>query len=150
MNEVSLKGIHFNSEGVENRQDEVPFLYIRKEEVQSIALRRGKLSNNPTMQQLLGTAFTILGFFAIVTIVQVYKVTGVLPLFELNLYLTAFIPIGVWVIHDALKQGYYLEIATQSTSRKFRFEKMVNQPEVANFIDELHNSTDYKIENNLF
>ncbi|HVT81612.1 MAG TPA: hypothetical protein VHM90_13270 [Phycisphaerae bacterium] len=53
---------------------------------------------------------------------------------------TLFVALGIWIIYDATKRGYYVQIYTADKSHKLLIGRSLTQPEQSEITREFSNS----------
>ena len=92
----------------------VPLGYVR-----SLTLKRGFTAERPLVEGLFGVACCVLGLSAVRA--AVLWIFGSRYVSKSLLLLALLVPLGAWLLRDALRRGFYLAAALDRGSRKFPF-----------------------------
>ena len=105
---------------------------VLKKDIRAVLLEEGRQSERPILQIVFGIAILFIPLFSILYILS-GLITGE-PLRIPLLLALAFAPLGVWMIREGIRHGFYLLIELDNDKRKLAFEKNCEKPELKEFI----------------
>ncbi len=102
------------------------------DDVQDMSLRFGFQSKHPLIQALVGAALTLAGGYLLLLqlLWLLPKVVG----FKATVLL---LPLGLWMLWDALRRRYYLEIGVPNRAKRLHFKKIADPSELSAFLSEV-------------
>lgn len=117
-----------------------PVVRIQKDQIQSIALRKGFLAARPVVQFVLGATLLAGPLYVVVEVlVGLRSAAGkALGYFLIGLILMAIM--GAWLLWGAFKRGYYLEVTARRRKEKLRFAPGLSEPEIHEFLETVRRS----------
>lgn len=105
---------------------------VIKKDIRSISLKEGRQSERPTLQIFFGIAVLFIPLFSIL-----YILGGLIfgePLRIPFLLALTFAPLGVWMIREGIRSGYYLLITLDNDTRKLGFDKSCDKAALKEFL----------------
>lgn len=129
---IYYSGILLTSEKIAMIQGKSEVASVLKKDIRAISLEEGQQSERPILQVIFGIAVL---FIPLLTIL--YILGGLIagePLRIPFLLALAFAPLGVWMIREGIRRGFYLLIELDNDKRKLAFEKNCEKPELKEFI----------------
>jgi hypothetical protein len=141
---IEQYGLKFESDRISTIRKGLPSLTINREEIKNISFKKGLLSRYPLLQLIMGSCITLFGIFMIVLFCSWWFTKGGYP-HPRQILLFFTLPIGVWIIFDTLKKGYYLEVQYNSKVRKLEFDKTQSEENLLKLIDAVKNKLNYNI-----
>jgi hypothetical protein len=134
---LTFGALRISSDAVEEFQDNRSVIRINRQEIRSIRLSHGFLARHPLLQTIFGIlVITISGFFSLAGIAELQA--RIIDFWTLSP--TLFVVLGIWIIYDATKRGYYVQIYTADKSHKLLIGRSLTQPEQSEITRELSNS----------
>ncbi len=141
---IEVSGIRFEETKISNVQDKRVFASINRSDITKLEFRRGILSQRPVMQVVLGAIISLAGLLVVRFIYMWLTYGG--TAFDYQIMLVLLLPIGAWVIMDALKVGYFLSIDLRSGSRdKMTFQEKQNQNSLEELSRQLRSKLHYEV-----
>ena len=119
-------------------------IVLNRSDVQQIVLRYGYQAPRPVIQLLLG--FVLLGFIflPLYHVWRVFNYGG--RFFGWEAFWGGFSAIGAWLIYDALKKGWYLDVRTADGHRKLAFTQGADPSQLLAFLERAKNDLCYPIQ----
>ena len=114
---ADFRGIRFTADHIAIIEGPAEVVTVPLGRVRSLALRRGFIAERPLPEALLGFACCALGLIA--TRAAVLWMLGSRYVSGRLILLAFLLPLGVWLLRDALRQGFYLLAQLDSGARKF-------------------------------
>jgi hypothetical protein len=141
---MEYKGVKIEAERICNIQDGRIFRSINKNIINKTELKYGILSHHTLWQIILSLIVFLPGFYGLKSFILMILEGGG---FSRTLLLLAFFfPFGLWILHDALKKGYYIQVIKNDFNKdRIIFEKVKNTEELAKFIDDANRALHYQI-----
>ncbi len=120
---------------------------IRRPEVVGIALRWGLQAQSPAVQAGLGIGASVGSFFILYRIIQELMAHGGKVEAWLLAGLALFGGIGGWLFFEAFKRGHYLEVRTEKSVEKLRFDRKISHAEIEAFLASVQSKLGWIIDN---
>jgi hypothetical protein len=111
-----------------------PIVRVPREDVQRVALRWGFLAPRPAVQALLGIGLLLAGGYFVSNAIQAQTRGGKVGIF-LFAGLVAFTFLGIWLLFEAFRRGYYLEVQTRKVVEKLRFDRKYSRAEIDTLLE---------------
>ncbi len=128
---ADFRGIRFTADHIAIIDGHAEVVIVPLGRVRSLTLQRGFTAERPLPEALLGFACCVLGVIsaraAVLWIFGSRYVSGRLIL------LTLLLPLGAWLLRDALRRGFYLLAELDRGARKFPIPGVLDA-EFATFI----------------
>ncbi len=141
---IEVSGIRFEETKIANVQDKRVFASITRSDISKMDFRWGILSQRPVLQIIFGVILSLFGL-SVVRFIYMWLTHGGIA-FDYQIMLVLLLPIGAWVIADALKVGYFLSIELRSGRKdKMTFDKKVDQNSIAELSTQLKSKLNYEI-----
>ena len=126
---------------------------LPREQIVSMSLQRGIKSERPIIEIVIGTIFILIGGYIFLPMLSdllnaisfgpVESRYGARKFVAMGL---VFIPLGIYLIFDALRKRYFLLIATRTgKKRKIVFNTDISYSELRSFIDQARTKYGYHI-----
>src|SRR2546425_13313819 len=114
---VDYRGIRFTPDHVAilDRDDEV--VTIPLDRIRALTLRRGFTAERPLAEALLGVACCGLATLALRKVLGWFMRGG--TLWDIQLLLVLLLPLGLSLLRDARRPGFYLRVELNRCARKF-------------------------------
>jgi hypothetical protein len=128
---IYYNGILLTPEKIAMIQGKSEVASVFKKDIRAISLEEGRQTERPTLQIVFGIAILFIPFFSIL-----YILGGLIsgePLRIPLLLALAFAPLGVWMIREGIRHGYYLLIELDNDRRKLAFEKNCEKTKLKEF-----------------
>jgi hypothetical protein len=141
---IEVSGIRFEETKISNVQDNRAFASINRSDISRLDFRWGILSQRPVLQVIFGAILSLFGL-SVVRFIYMWLTYGGTA-FDYQIMLVLLLPMGAWVIVDALKVGYFLSIERRSGSKdKMTFHKTQDQNSVEELSRQLRSKLKYEI-----
>ena len=141
---IEVSGIRFEEAKISNVQDNRVFASINRSDIGRLDFRWGILSQRPVIQVGIGALLSLIGLSVVRVIYMWFTYGG--TAFDFQIMLVLLLPMGAWVIVDALKVGYYLSIERRSGSKdKMTFHKTQDQNSLEELSRQLRSKLNYEI-----
>ncbi len=133
-NYLVVGSLRISDAAIEELQDGRPILSIKRSDVRSIRLCYGFLSRHPIPQIVFGATLTLFsGFFMLAGIGElaagIVQFWTCLPI--------VFAGLGLWVIYDATKRGYFLQVSASNSTYKLAIGDKAGKSDVNAIVREL-------------
>ena len=129
---VRFHDVEFSPQGITLLSQQSKLLYLAKQDIRKITLKKGFQSERPIAEILFGIFVIGLGLYFFANFVLVALVHGKIYLDDLlSLFL---LPIGGWFIVDGLRKRLYFEVVLDRDKRKFPLGKNPDKGELGKFI----------------
>src|SRR5690606_34527969 len=128
---IYYNGILFTPEKIAMIQAKSEVASVLKKDIRAISLEEGRQSERPILQIVFGVAILFIPLFSILYILG-GLITGE-PLRIPLLLALAFAPLGVWMIREGIRHGFYLLIELDNDKRKLAFEKNCEKTKLKEF-----------------
>lgn len=131
-NAIYYNGILIAPEKIAMFQGKSEVASVQKKDIQTITLEEGYQSERPILQIAFGGIILLLPLFSIL-----YLLGGLLSGTTVRisfLLAFAFAPLGVWMIREGMRRGYYLLITQDNDARKLGFDKICDQAALKAFL----------------
>jgi hypothetical protein len=140
---IEVGGIRFEETKISNVQDNRVFASIDRSDITSLDFRWGILSQRPFLQISFGALLSLFGL-SVVRFIFTWLTQGGIA-FDYQIMLILVLPMGIWLIMDALKRGYFLSIQLRSGKDKMTFEKQQDQDSLEQLSRQLRSKLNYEI-----
>jgi hypothetical protein len=141
---LEVSGIRFEETKISNVQDNRVFASINRSDISGLDFRWGILSQRPVVQVIFGALLSLFGL-SVVRFIYMWLTYGGTA-FDYQIMLVLLLPMGAWVIVDALKVGYFLSIERRSGSKdKMTFHKTQDQNSVEELSRQLRSKLNYEV-----
>lgn len=127
-------GIRFSEKLLAELDRGRPVVRITRGDVRHIALRWGFQAPRPFVQTVLGAGLLLGGVFILVKIILELRAHGGEISGRLLIGLVIVGLFGGWLLFEAFKRGYYLEVRTEKRAEKLRFSRQLSREEIEEFI----------------
>ena len=117
---IDYHGIRFSPASVSILNGGREVVTIPLKTIRTLTLRRGLTAAHPVIQSLLGLGCCVLGLSALRAVALWFSEGG--TLWDVQALLILVLPLGIALLWDALRPGFYLLLDTQTGSRKLPFE----------------------------
>jgi hypothetical protein len=144
MNQIEVSGIRFEDTKISNVQDKRIFASINRSDISKLDFQWGVLSQRPVLQVIFGVLLSLFGLsvFRFIYLWLTYGGTA----FDYQIMLGLLLPIGGWVIVDALKVGYFLSIELRSGNKdKMTFQEKQDQNSLEELSRQLRSKLNYEV-----
>jgi hypothetical protein len=128
------EGVHYNGvfvspEKIYMLQGKGIVASVLKEEVVSVTLKEGYQSERPFIQTGFGILTLLLSAYPLL------YMASAPPVFHVDICaMAAFLPLGLWLLKEGMRRGYYLSIELKNGTRKLAFEKNCAKSALKEFI----------------
>jgi len=140
---IDCGNIRFSAQAVVEVSRGRAFNTILRADIQSLACRHGRLSVQPFLPVAFGLLLCLVGgFFAYVFVL--WRIRGG-TLSDVVIYLIWLLPLGVWLIFDALQRGYYLEVVANRARLRLALGKRLTPEFLAARLSEVNRVFGYGI-----
>lgn len=116
---------------------------VLRDNIKEISLKNGFFSKHPIIQALFGCGLISLGYYPLKFLVFWLQNGG--TIMDATILLILSIPLGLWVIYDSSKRGYYLEVKERFGRKKFPFVNSPSLSDINSFIEKFSSMFQYKI-----
>jgi hypothetical protein len=116
---VDYRGIRFTADRIAILDGGTEAVAVPLESVRSLTLRRGFIAERPLFEGLFGLGCCVLGLIAVRA--AVLWIFGSRYVSRSLTMLALLLPLGAWLLRDALRRGFYLLAELDRGSRKFPF-----------------------------
>lgn len=116
---AEYRGIRFTADRIAILDGRTEVVTVPLGSIRSLTLKRGFTAERPLVEGLFGCACCVLGLIAVRAAVLWIFGSGYLS--KSLLLLALLLPLGAWLLRDALRQGFYLLAELDHGSRKFPF-----------------------------
>ncbi len=141
---IEVGGIRFEETKISNVQDKRVFASINRSDISKLDFRWGILSQRPVLQVIFGVVLSLFGL-SVVRFIYMWLTYGG-KAFDYQILLVLLLPIGGWVIVDALKVGYFLSIELRSGSKdKMTFQEKQNLNSLEELSRQLQSKLNYEV-----
>jgi hypothetical protein len=104
-------------------------IFIPKDQIQGVEIKFGCQAEKPLVQGIIGSVLTVVG------IIGIYVLAGAgFALMRWALGFVFFGGIGVWLIWEASRRGYYFRVIRSNGTRNLLLKGSVQKPELSNFV----------------
>jgi len=117
-----------------------PVVRVQKDQIQSIALRKGFKAARPVVQFVLGGVLLGAPLYVFVAILLELRNPGSKVQGRLLIGLIIMAIVGAWLLWGALKRGYYLEATTRNRKEKLCFDAGLSESEIHEFLESVRRS----------
>lgn len=131
---IEYLGVRFSQKGVALVDGGRELLYVSKEEIRQIILRRGFQAERPLVQLIFGIILMLIGLYPLPHVFLWFFVGG--TAYDLEFLLLPLIPVGLWFAKDGLKKGLYFELIMDGDKRKIPFQKPPEKRILKDFIEQ--------------
>ena len=138
-------GIRFSETELAEVDQGRPVLRVRRERIQHIQLRWGSRAARPLVQVLLGTVFLATGCVIQGLMLWEWLRNGGVIHVEVVVGLAILALMGGWLLFDALKKGYFLEVSTDSRKEKLRFDRRLSLQKIESLLAEARQRFGYTV-----
>jgi len=114
-------------------------IFVPAAEIQSLTLKYGRPDHRPIFTVSLGVVFALIGVFGLVEFIIAPR--G----YRYELAMVAFGIIGGSLIHDALKQRYFIEVQSAKGPRRLVFSKHAQRNDLQTFCQNIRTTYKYDI-----
>jgi hypothetical protein len=131
-NAMYYSGILIAPEKIAMFQGKSEVASVQKKDIQTITLEEGYQSERPILQIAFGIVILLLPLYSIL-----YLLGGLLSGATIRvpiLLALAFAPLGIWMIREGIRRGYYLHITLENDTRKLGFDKNCDQTALKAFL----------------
>lgn len=135
--------IEFTREGLAEMDGRRRAVFLRRGEVRSIALRYGYTAERPLLQLALGSTLLVGALLATMFALGMLRRGG----WGLRLLAGPVLlgPLGVYVLKQALRRGYYLEVELLRERRKLAVGAAADTGELAGFLGEVERCYGFQV-----
>ncbi len=141
---IQFSSIRVSSDCIDEVDRHLVAVSISKTEIKRIELRYGIGSERPAIQLLLGLVFFGIGCFFLVDLVLWLFWGG--TAYDVEALAIGLIPLGGWLMCNAVRKKYFLFIHLASDRRKLVFKGKFEQSDLLAFIDEAIEKFGFNIE----
>jgi hypothetical protein len=103
-------------------------VFIPKDQVRNVEIKFGPQAERPIVQAIVAIALTGLGVVGL----SMLAADGLLAI-RWSLGFLVFGGLGVWLLHEASKTGYYLLVICPNDTRKLVFKGVIQMAELLEF-----------------
>lgn len=129
---VRFHDVEFSPQGITLLSQQSKLLYLAKQDIRKITLKKGFQSERPIAEISFGIFVIGLGFYSFTNFVLEALIHRIVYLDDLlSLFL---LPIGGWFIVDGLRKRLYFEVVLDNDKRKFPLGKNPDKGELEKFI----------------
>jgi len=129
---VRFHDVEFSPQGITLLSQQSKLLYLAKQDIRKITLKKGFQSERPIAEISFGIFVIGLGFYFFANFVLEALIHRIVYLDDLlSLFL---LPIGGWFIVDGLRKRLYFEVVLDNDKRKFPLGKNPDKGELGRFI----------------
>lgn len=139
---LEFDGIRFEKEKISNIQDGRAFLQTKRPDIALVYIKHGFLAHRPILQSIFGVTLILPGIYALYYSI-LSLINGAFSRYQICFAFLFFL--GLWIVYDALKRGYYLEIQLKTGYTKMTFHKKKSKSELNQLIKEVKNKIGYEI-----
>lgn len=129
---IRLGAVEFSEEEITVLDGRRILRRIRRSDGVSVELRHGFVSAHPLMQLVLGVATVLGGLYPARYLLDRLR-DGGSPGFVF-LMLAGLVPLGAWLLFDALQRGHYLLLRTRSTPLRVPLGRGLGRDELRNHL----------------
>jgi hypothetical protein len=105
---------------------------VRKEDIKRITLDTGYQAERPIVQVVFGVIILGIALYPLLRFLS--APTGSSTMTTRAFMLLCLIPLGVWAIQSALKQGYFLNVELENDRRKLGFKTKCKKADLREFV----------------
>jgi hypothetical protein len=127
-------GIRFSTDLIAELDRGRSVIRIPREDVRRIALCWGFQAPRPFVQAVLGIGLLLAGIYILVRIIMELMAHGGQVVGRLLIGLVIVGLLGGWLLFEAFKRGYYLEVRTEKRTEKLRFNRRLSRAEIEEFV----------------
>ncbi|HET9905552.1 MAG TPA: hypothetical protein VFQ23_02890 [Anaerolineales bacterium] len=129
---VRFHDVEFSPQGITLLSQQSKLLYLAKQDIRKITLKKGFQAERPIAEILFGIFVIGLGLYFFANFVLEALIHRTIYLDDLlSLFL---LPIGGWFIVDGLRKRLYFEVVLDRDTRKFPLGKNPDKGELGKFI----------------
>jgi hypothetical protein len=120
---------------------------VKRSEILRIALDRGFQAPHPIRQAVVGVLLLGVGYFPARHLVDWFLHGGVMLGLELGLI--AFAAMGVWILINALRSGYYLDVQLSTGQQRIAFSSEATAEGVGAFVQTIEEQLGLSVVRNI-
>jgi hypothetical protein len=140
---VEYRGIRISAEHVALLEGGRPPVSLPVRDVRRMTLEYGFTAERPLMEAILGIVLCALGALASIRVLMWLRDGGTIR--DLQILLAVLIPIGIWLLRNALHRGHFLRIHMENDVRKLPFDGRLDM-EFSNFVRNVEALTHLEID----
>jgi hypothetical protein len=127
--EISYLNIAVSEKGLAELSGNKRIIFIPKDQVQGVEIKFGYQAERPLVQGTVGLVLTFVGMIGIYMLAG-----GGFALTRWGLGFVFFGAIGVWLIWEASRRGYYFRVISSNGTRNLLLKGTVRKPELSSFV----------------
>jgi hypothetical protein len=128
--QVLYLNIAVSEKGLAELSGNKRIIFIPKDQVQGVEIKFGYQADRPLAQGTLGLVLVVVGMVGIFALGG-----GSSALTEWGLGFVFLGGIGVWLIWEASRRGYYFRVISSNGTRNLRLKGAVQKPELTSFVE---------------
>lgn len=133
--QVKYLGIEFSRAGIKKMAGARTDRQARKEDIQGICVKYGRPGERTWFQVIVGVILLGIAIYLLLDVLTWLFVTGGTRSFMSVGPVPFLVGIGGWLVWDAVKPQYYLEVTANTKTYKFAFERAPQAAKLKKFLE---------------
>lgn len=144
---IELGGVRFAADRLTEVEDGRVMALVMRHEIRSITLRHDFRSNHPVLQVIFGFVLIAVGLVPVRHLASWFRGGGIF--FAVEIGLVVFAVIGAWLVFEAPRRGYQLDVGASSGRKKPTFHRKTGPAELRAFVAEAAARFEYEVVDDL-